>query len=368
MSFLDPNIIDLEKKLLGEYYGKTNVISNDTGIELPDQLQNLQSSITNKNNLSVGSSKPLGAEDLHLQHPNEIEYYACAFELINSKGDTEKFFSFPVMPNSITINKTSNTNISKTIAGVVVSSNPTFVPFDINLSGNFGRRFRRILKTPKTEAPKKKLSKTSTGTRVSKEFGTGQIDYVLNGVTVSGKANMFSTDYKTGYGNMKILEALIEKSQSSDENYRPYKLIFYNLSFNQRYMVEVTGITFTQTKELNRIWQYSMNLKVVAPADSIKPYENSKQSLKYILDFKNKNREFSEQTNMINGLLKEKGSFETTAIRQMLERQLKGRLQNAIDKNRYGVNGISAIQLLVQNPNNIDDFIANSGEGLLNRF
>jgi len=247
MSNIDPNIIDLEKRLLGEIHGRIGVFTNDS----VDNGTTFNNTFGTGAGITAGLVKGVGKEEVHNKYPNEIEYYACALELVDSNGDTKSFFSFPVMPSNINIHKEGHISIQKTMAGVVVHSNPTFNPFPIQLSGNFGRRFRKIMAFDKKVVNESKsdafepIGNTLTGTNQ------------LSEAKISANAS-FSTDYKTGYGNMKLMEKLLLKSKELDSNSRPYRLLFYNLSFNHIYMVEMENIMFSQSRETNAIWTYSL--------------------------------------------------------------------------------------------------------------
>lgn len=231
----------------------------------------------------TGGTAPAGTDGhayANSLYPNEIEYYAAALELVDGDGYTEDFFSFPVMFNTYRENQVSNTSIEKTMAGVVINANPTFVPFDIHMQGNFGRKFKKI----NTDIPANQPSTSSTNST-----STGTTPVVVP---------IFSTEYKTGYGCYKIMERMIRKSQKQDVNYKPYQLFFYNLALNSNYLVEALTLEPSQNvQSSNMIWEYNLHLKAVALASSVK--KNYKSSLKLLTDFSNLTQETVFQSDQI---------------------------------------------------------------------
>jgi hypothetical protein len=281
--------------------------------------------------------------------------------LLNSKGETVEFFSFPVMPSSIRYTHQSKSHIGKTMGGVVITTNSTFLPFSISLNGNFGRRFRRVMKVEDISSSSKGVS--GVNNRYANEDGN-KIS-TMKEQTITPKDEMFSTDYKTGYGSTKILESIMLKSQSSDKYYGSHKLIFYNLSFNQAHMVELVVHDYGMTKDLNRIWSYNITMKAVAPASAILKKGGVDSSISTLLSFSKKNKEFGDQTLGIKNLLDPTGR-ENTLVRRTLEKQIRARLNNAIGFQT--TNAFNAVKQLVSDPNNADNFLVRAGEGLLNRI
>lgn len=210
-------------------------------------------------------------------YPDEIEFYAAALELVNGDGYTEEFFSFPVMFKNYRENKITNTSIEKTMGGVVINANPTFVPFDIHMTGNFGRKFKKI----NTDIP--------SNQPVTVGNSTANAPVVIP---------VFSTEYKTGYGCYKIMERILLKSQKQDVNYKPYLLFFYNLALNSSYLVEALTIEPNQNDQTsNMIWEYNIHLKAVAYASNVK--KNYKSSLKLLTNYNNVTQETVFQSDEI---------------------------------------------------------------------
>lgn len=186
----------------------------------------------------------LGKGGLNTLFPKDFEVYICSLELTkikNEKEVTTDFFVFPVMPNQITERLDLITNIKKSNSAITVLINSTFVPTLITLNGNFGREFKFVVG--------------------KSEVVTGPIHFNIKG---------FSTAIKTGYGCMKILENIINKSKSLDENNNPYSLYFYNPALGNSYMVEPTSFEQRQDMGSNMIWNYNLILKSIAPISELK--------------------------------------------------------------------------------------------------
>jgi hypothetical protein len=198
-----------------------------------------------------------GRATLHSLYPNDFEYYACCLEVTNSKDEIIDTFTFPVMPSSININQNPLNTIKKTNTGVVSLFNPSFVPFNITISGNFGRKLRLI--TQSGIVPLNALRKNVTKQEP------------LDGY--EGKE--FDLQIKTGYGLCKILSKICDRAYTLDSTGNPYRIYFYNLAFNQAHMVEFPTITFTQDQGTNMIWNYSLSMKAIAPAYATRKTEKS---------------------------------------------------------------------------------------------
>jgi hypothetical protein len=335
----DQQATDQSKRLL-------NLIQ--TGI---DSANNAAGTLTNSQG-GTGQTNPahMGREYVNSLYPNEIEYYAAAFELVNGDGFTEDFFSFPVMFKSYRENRPTNTNIEKTMSGVVITANPTFIPFDIHMTGNFGRKFKKI----NTDIPANQPTPSNNSTSNS----TQQTVVVVP---------VFSTEYKTGYGCYKIMERMLLKAQSQDSNFKPYQLFFYNLALNSNFLVEPMSIEPNQNRESsNMIWEYNIHLKAVAPASSIN--KNYKSSMKLITDFNKLTQETVFQSDEIEQYKKDREVIDKkqSAVSKILQRQAQGRAFGLF--NNSGKSAIQAVIELADNPTDIGVFSLNVGEGILNRF
>jgi len=197
----------------------------------------------------------IGQAALHALYPNDFEYYALGLDLCDSENRIIDTLVFPVMPDGISEPRPSINSVKKTTAGVVSIYNTTFVPFDITIRGTFGRKLRIL---------------SNNGL------------YVFNGTSgiVQGgsyDAPVFNTSIKTGYGTLKLLERIRDKSFTVDDKGKPVRLYYYNLALNSQYMVEFRNLTMTQDRQNNMIWNYTATFKAIAPAYSIRG--NKKTSL-----------------------------------------------------------------------------------------
>lgn len=204
----------------------------------------------------------VGKSALNVRHPKEFELYMCALELTDQEGVTLRYFIFPVMPSNIDESQPQITNIKKSLAGVTVLSSPTFVPGDISLSGNFGRKFRVLLGIDYIDL----ISSFKTT--------NGQVTFSS---LAEGIVNFFDKRVKTGYGCCKILEEIIAESKIVDEK-GIRRLIFYNPALGNNYIVKPTSLRFSMSQESNMIWNYSLNLKTIASLESLNNVSQSQQS------------------------------------------------------------------------------------------
>ena len=223
-----------------------------------------------------------GRAAVHAQNPNDFEYYAMSFELVDSQFNSLKIFHMPVLPNAISIGRTSPLNIRKTGFGYFTQYSDVFQSYNITLQGTFGRKFRLLIHK---EADDKRLK-----------------DFDLN--------------VKTGYGTTKILEDMILQSQEAnnvnvDNNGKDNHkfLIFYNLTFNQQLVVEVIDMQFTQSLENNAMWNYSIVMKAVGDVTQLRGFDNEK-SLKNLLT----NAKLNKQVNSVFNNLTAGGVFRNKEL------------------------------------------------------
>lgn len=188
--------------------------------------------------------KDLGRAALSSFYPNDIEYYLCAFELMNST-ETEAYFVFPIQPSLIQKAEPERTNIKKSLSGITVLRNSSFIPQELSIRGNFGRKF--------------KLLSDLQG------FGWGATLSKVSGVTFD--TPIFSSSLKTGYGCIKVLQKIIEDARKLDNNGKPKRLYFYNMGFGESYLVTIppSGVSFSQTEDQNMIWSYQLTMTILAP-------------------------------------------------------------------------------------------------------
>lgn len=182
---------------------------------------------------------------LHSLFPEDFEHYTMALEIVNNTtGVTTDRFIFPVLPDNISIVNTKVTNVRKTAQGVSVMNNNSFIPIDIKIDGTFGRKFKLMIGSYETNAPS---PFTGNG---------GMIPSIPFALTV-----------KTGYGALKMMERLYEKSTRS-VNGTTNTLILYNMTYNQQYVVKLLNLQSNQGVSENMIWKYSLSMQAVSPANT----------------------------------------------------------------------------------------------------
>lgn len=223
--------------------------------------------ITNK---AIGAATELGKAALSALYPNDFEAYLMAIELTDSNDKTIDYFTFPVMPEGITKREPKRTSVKKTSAGTTVLTSPSFVPQEINIQGDFGRYFKILLGTGVAYADSADKSKYSVK---AGKYELSQINEGTNskrGLMLSFPS--FDMNVKNGYGAIKILKAIISKSNGLDSTGKPFKLYFYNMAFGESYLVTVPqgGLTVSQQQGKNMIWRYSLTLTILAPLSQSK--------------------------------------------------------------------------------------------------
>lgn len=196
-----------------------------------------------------GALADSGRVVMHTLKPDEFEYYACTFELLDSNFVTEEIFHFPIMPTSMSINAQYPVNIKKTGRGYLVQTSDSFVGKNISLNGSFGRRFKILLHTTKK-----------------------------NGENAS-------TDLKirTGYGATKMLEKIMDKTRLPDASGNPRFLAVHNYAYNMNVIAEVISFQLSQSMENNMMWNFSIEMKAVADYNNFSQSNKSKGELSSLL-------------------------------------------------------------------------------------
>lgn len=195
--------------------------------------------------------------------PKDFEYYLISLELVNSDGDTVDFFSFPIMPESITETKQEIKNVKKTAGGITTLDTSTFVPRNITLNGTFGRQFKVTLGSQFYN------DVVFAGINFSTKTGAFSKEDVTN-PNITVPTNNFSTLIKTGYGCIKVLEAIVDKASALDNKNRPFFLYLYNQALGSNYLVEPISFNQTQSYDSNTLWYYNLNLKAVGRVEDIR--------------------------------------------------------------------------------------------------
>lgn len=223
---------------------------------LPEAISRHQSLLTS-----------IGEAALHALLPVDFEYYLIAFELVTSDNRTIDYFAFPVAPQNISVQEPQLTNIKKTAKGIVSLSTNTFVPKVITMKGDFGRRFKLLLRD-----------------RIV-DFSAFKFSGILKKENIQGNLNIlrkapFDPTVKNGYGCLKILQSILDKSTAVDDNNNPFKLFFYNPIFGDNYLVEVVDFDINMSMERNRIGAYSVQLKAIAPLENLVNFNNVKSMIR----------------------------------------------------------------------------------------
>lgn len=178
--------------------------------------------------------------------PNEFEYYSLGLELTNSRGETEEYFMFPVMPQQIQYTQGHQNNTLPTSKGVYSTTNPNFIPGQLSIKGDFGVKFKTLVGRTMVDARAIRFSTQS-------------------GSFPTLKTSNLSLMVKRGYGAIKILEAICEKSDKLDNDKKPYSLYVYNTALSQSFLCKVKGFSLSQGMEKNRVWGYDLTLETLAP-------------------------------------------------------------------------------------------------------
>ena len=204
----------------------------------------------------------IGEAALNALYPSEFEYYMLSLELTTSTGALVDFLSFPVMPSSLTIGEPQLNNVRKTAGGVVTQGTNTFVPKNIIIKGDFGRKFRTIIKKDPIDF---------RAIRFKGAFKKEQLQANWNAL----KNIELSAQVKSGYGATKILQSIVSKSTMLGDDGKPFRLYLYNPAAGDNYVVKVMNFQMAQNMERNRIWAYDLQLKGVAPLEGFVQNETS---------------------------------------------------------------------------------------------
>ena len=201
----------------------------------------------------------IGKAGVHSLFPNDFELYIMTLELVDSQGATIDFLSFPVNPERFTYEDPALVNIKKSLGGISALDTETFNPKMITMSGTFGRRLRLLISPP---------SSTEINSERSTDGG------VYGNIADSGlqiKTEAFDARLKTGYGTLKILESIVEKSKGLDSNNEPFRLYFYNPTLNHNFLVKITKFSAMQDRtNSNILWRYDIAMTAIAPLANLR--------------------------------------------------------------------------------------------------
>lgn len=226
-----------------------------------EYLQNRGNTVVNE---AMNLAKSVGLQVIATMMPHEFEWYMIALELATADNKTIDYLTFPIMPNSLSKVEQNRTSIKKSLNGVTVLQNSALPLGEIVLQGNFGRGFKNLVS----------INNDISAGALAYSMKAGKYDlYSLQEGSNNKipKVRTFNTAVKTGYGVVKMLQAILSKSVGHDNQGRPFRLFFYNMAFGESYQVVVppNGMRFYQDISNNMIWNYDLRLTVVAPLDAV---------------------------------------------------------------------------------------------------
>lgn len=226
-----------------------------------EYLQNRGNTVVNE---AMNLAKSVGLQAIATMMPHEFEWYMIALELATADNKTIDYLTFPIMPNSLSKVEQNRTSIKKSLSGVTVLQNSALPLGEIVLQGNFGRGFKNLVG----------INNDISAGALAYSMKAGKYDlYSLQEGSNNKipKVKTFNTAVKTGYGVIKMLQAILSKSVGHDNQGRPFRLFFYNMAFGESYQVVVppNGMRFYQDISNNMIWNYDLRLTVVAPLDAV---------------------------------------------------------------------------------------------------
>lgn len=212
-------------------------------------------------NQAISLAQQLGMQTLSSVYPYDFEWYMCALELTDSKDQTIDYLAFPIQPDSIQKSEPTRNNIKKSMAGVTVLSNDAYIPQDITIRGSFGRQFKLLLNVKEIKGKNSQYSTINGVYSLYQKAGSSAINYPS-----------FNIAAKNGYGIIKILQAIVNKSVGLDDEGKPFKLYFYNMALGESYLVAIppSGAQFSQEVSKNMVWSYSVTMKTLAPLDAVR--------------------------------------------------------------------------------------------------
>jgi hypothetical protein len=245
----------------------------------------------------------IGKTALNVKYPKEFELYTVALELVGGNGKTMKYFIFPVNPSTLDELNARSTNIKKTSTGMIALSTTAFTHVDINITGNFGRKFKVLLGT-KYEDFEHSFQASDVNENQETVWSTSK------GTVLSGVKELFDQRIKTGFGCLKILEEICDLADGVDDD-GPRRLYWYNLAFGSAYLVKPMSFRINMSQDNNMLHAYSLQLRALARLEDLL----SAQELEKANETLGKTAYVQKQTNnVVNGL---EGIFTTKAFRKL---------------------------------------------------
>jgi len=191
-----------------------------------------------------------GRSYLSISFPNDFELYYTSLELLKGDdGSTIDFFSFPVTPNAITKRETFSTNIKKTLMGLTILKTTDLIPYQLIIKGTFGKSFKILV-------------------------GDQYIDFEAAALTRDAERRTegsMSSTIKTGYGCVKYMQTLLQRSRERDgEDNESRMLFFHNHLLGESYLVEPESVTYEMTLSTNMMWNYILTMTILAPLSAVR--------------------------------------------------------------------------------------------------
>lgn len=205
--------------------------------------------------------KTAGRQALNAMFPKEFELYMMSLELTDSDGNLIDYLSFPVLPNNFSQVENKRINVKKTLNGVSIISSKSFVPKQVSMSGDFGKNLK-FLNAPEI---------SFAGLAFSTKSGVySSLD--TNPRNPKIRFPEFNPSIKTGYGVIKLLQAIIDKSTSIDAKGKPFRLFFHNPTMGESYLAvpAPNALTINSVADRNMVPSYSLNLILVMPLSQVK--------------------------------------------------------------------------------------------------
>lgn len=192
-------------------------------------------------NIVGGSINGLSRVTLNSLYPREFEAYLISLELVDYNDNIQEYFTFPINPNYISKTEPRVKSIDRTFGKIIVNKSDQFVPKDLVIKGNFGRDFKVVLR----------------------HKGEVTFNSILNKTTFFSSEE-FNPIIKSGYGSLKLLQNICQKSEESINGLHN-KLYLHNYLLGESYLVEVIDMTEDQSIASNMMWGYTLRLKIISP-------------------------------------------------------------------------------------------------------
>lgn len=185
---------------------------------------------------------------LHTLFPNQFEYYMIGLALENSKGIETDRFIFPIKPSSLTNPDSIAANVIRTQGGVVSTYVNGFSPNIVQISGHFGRDFKLMV-----------MDRKDYGEYMAKK---------TKGETWESARKFVSNTVVTGYGAFNKMRYIFGKSKELDPLGKPYKTVFYNMPYSQKFYVQLLNLDSNISTDKNLIHQYTLTMKKIGLASN----------------------------------------------------------------------------------------------------